>query len=316
MSLISAGLSLVSGLFGNSSKKKAEAKADAKAVADLHEQRVFDINMQAENREYNRELMRETRAYDADAPRRNIMSQLEGIEQGAASSGFNRLTLLQGGQTGGGGSSGSISSGVVQSGGINRPPPLASVDLLSGAFSDLADVLTGEDARRQASNQLEYDLGVLKLNQLKGQALVVPTATSSPSMGASPLGKRSAEVLTPSFMTPINPFSVSPITRSVLSDPVLYREGIDGGVAIPEPRLDRGSGAFAFGQNIIPIPGFSGTQTIEDGYGDAASWAYGLAKAPLDLGWTAGTRLAERYKNEWLYSHKPSDAPRRRPSFP
>jgi hypothetical protein len=151
--IIGAGIKLLGGLFGNSAQKKRE---------------------QAQ------------RDFDADAPRRNIISQLEGVRQGAKEFGFNPLTVFDKGQPSGAGSSGS-------------PPPLASVDLLTGALQDVTDVATGESARRSAANKLQMELGQIQLDQLRsGVVAVAPSAAASVGSGQLALGRRAATIVPPS----------------------------------------------------------------------------------------------------------------------
>lgn len=178
--LFSAGASLLGGLFSNNSRKREQARAEQAAKDAAVEQRASDAAATAE-----------MRAFDADAPRRNIMSQLEGVEQGAKELGYNRLTLLQGGQTGGGGS-----SGFARTAAVNSPPPLASVDLLTGALQDFGDIASGEAARRDAANKLQMDLGQLKLDQLRsGVVAFAPSATAAVGDGLPALGRRAATVV-------------------------------------------------------------------------------------------------------------------------
>ena len=221
-----------------------------------------------------------------DSPREQILSQAQGAREAGAKWGFNPLTMLQYGQTGGNYGGGA--------------PPLASTDLLMGAVSDMTDALSGEASRRAAANQLEYDLGKLKLETLRASAQVDTTPPA--------LGGRTGTVPGPSswpMSDPFNPFPAltgisngppiltSTLPRNPLLDPVKVEPGIDGGIAIPEPRLDRGVGAFIGGFHLESTPGWSPGQVIEDEYGDAVSWVYGAAKAASDVGTTIGSWAAK-----------------------
>ncbi len=113
-----------------------------------------------------------------------MMSQAQGARQAAEKYGFNPLTMLQYGQPGG-----SMGGGAA---------PLASAELLTGALSDMTDALTGDAKRRDAANQLEMDLGRLKLEQLRATGLQVqPSAVANVGQGLPPLGRRAAAVGSP-----------------------------------------------------------------------------------------------------------------------
>lgn len=77
------------------------------------------------------------------------------LRAAAEKAGFNPLTALE--ATGGSGF-GSFPSAA---------PPLASVELLTGALSAGVDELTGAAAQRRASDRLNLDLAALKLDQAR-----------------------------------------------------------------------------------------------------------------------------------------------------
>ncbi len=108
-------------------------------------------------------------------PRDNLLSQLQGIEEGAEKYGYNRLTLLQHGQTGG--------TGLGASG-----PPLASFDMLSDGFREIGDVVSGDADRRRQAENLKLDLAKLEIERL--QAGHAADAVG----GVSPLGNRAKTV--------------------------------------------------------------------------------------------------------------------------
>jgi hypothetical protein len=116
-------------------------------------------------------------------PRDNLLSQAQGAREAGEKYGFNPLTMLQYGQT----------AGAMGGGGS---PPLASNQLILGAIEDVADVASGEAARRRSAQDLEMDLAQIKLDQLRGGVLAVaPSATSTVGSGPSVLGRRAATIM-------------------------------------------------------------------------------------------------------------------------
>lgn len=166
--LIFGGIKLLGGLFANKANKKAAAAAEAARQAEIADQRAFE----------------------ADAGRRNIMSQFEGVREAAAKYGFNPLTVAQYGQTGGGGITSAVGAG-------GSAPPLASNELLMGGLADIGDVLSGEKAQRVAANKLQTELGQIKLDQLRA------SAATKVGAGASPLGRRSVQTFSTSVPTKV-----------------------------------------------------------------------------------------------------------------
>ena len=71
-----------------------------------------------------------------------------------------------------------------------------------------------------------------------------------------------------------------------LADPVVLLDGANGGIAIPDPRLDRASGVFVAGSLLQSSPGWSSAQTVEDNYGDLGSSVYGFGKLAADIKYT------------------------------
>lgn len=76
-----------------------------------------------------------------------------------------------------------------------------------------------------------------------------------------------------------------------------------------------GSGAGGNGERDIQLsrhadwrvdPDVSPAQKIEDEYGDAVSWGYGVGKLAWDLGYNVGTRLRERYGPNVTAINKPA----------
>lgn len=119
-----------------------------------------------------------------DAPRRNIVSQAQGVREAAERYGFNPLTMLQYGQPGG-----------AMGGGA----PLASAQLISDGLADVTDVLSGDAERRRVASELQNDLLRIQIDQLRG-AVARPSAASSVGSGAAVLGGRSVEAAGPSVL--------------------------------------------------------------------------------------------------------------------
>lgn len=110
-------------------------------------------------------------------PDRNLLDQAKGAREASAKYGFNPLTMMQYGQTGG-------------AGGVGPLPPLASVEMISSAIRDVSDVVSGDAARRRQQQQLELDLARLKIDQARSGVIVHPQNTvDDVGSGLSPLGR-------------------------------------------------------------------------------------------------------------------------------
>lgn len=72
--------------------------------------------------------------------------------------------------------------------------------------------------------------------------------------------------------------------KQTASDPVLPDDPPSGGQAMPDPRLDRGTGMY-LGGFWQPSPAVSNAETIEAEYGDLAQNFWGFAKIGADLGY-------------------------------
>lgn len=96
------------------------------------------------------------------SPRDNLLSQAKGARQAAEQYGFNPLTMLQYGQTG----------GAMAGGG--GAAPLASIQMLTEGLQGLDDIRSGDAARRRQADQLELDLAQIKLDQLRSGVVVTP----------------------------------------------------------------------------------------------------------------------------------------------
>lgn len=216
----------------------------------------------------------------AMGPRKNIISQAKGARQAAELTGFNPLTLLQYGQPGG------------AMGGGGGAAPLASVSMITDGLKDIDDVTSGDAARRRAADQLNLDLAQLKLDQARsGVMAVAPQMAVNGISGPSPLGVRPVRVATSHGGDLVGsgataqgrrngPFSSANLGLPDDSDPV----------AIPDDRLDRGTGIYVEGLHWKPAPGWSPASAIEDEYGDSEviSTLYGLAKGHADLRYNVG----------------------------
>lgn len=127
----------------------------------------------------------------APTPAQNILSQAEGARAAAEKYGFNPLTMLQYGNP----------SGAMGAG--SDGPPLASLDLLTGALQDFAAVATGEAAQDRALKQAEIDLRKIEAERLRsgvvslpGYASSAPVAANAVGQGPSPLGGNTLTVPT------------------------------------------------------------------------------------------------------------------------
>lgn len=110
-------------------------------------------------------------------PDRNLLDQAKGAREASAKYGFNPLTMMQYGQTGG-------------AGGVGPLPPLASVEMISSAIRDVSDVVSGDAARRRQQQQLELDLARLKVEQARSGVIIHPQNTvDNVGTGLSPLGR-------------------------------------------------------------------------------------------------------------------------------
>jgi len=192
----------------------------------------------------------------APTPRDNIMSQAQGARDAAEAYGFNPLTMLQFGNPGG------------AIGGGGGAPPLASLDVLTSGLSDLSDITSGDAAMRRASNQLELDLGKLKLEQLRA-------AAAAPSVGSGPsaFGRSAVKVPGPDdagFKDPAG----NDITRLAVN-----------------------------GTIVTPDIGFSDAELGEQRWGELGGSLMGLPVLAADMARTAQTkrnqeanvRLSERF---------------------
>lgn len=71
-----------------------------------------------------------------------------------------------------------------------------------------------------------------------------------------------------------------------LHDPVALEAGGSGGIAVPDPRLDRGTGFYINGHRLEAAPGWSPASVAEDEYGDVGQAFYGIGKFFADATYT------------------------------
>lgn len=216
----------------------------------------------------------------APTPRDNMMSQARGARDAAEKYGFNPLTMLQYGQPGG------------ALGGGGGPPPLASIDLLTGALADINDITSGDAARRRAADQLEIDLAQVKIDQAKNQMALDHSRAAE--MASSPLGRRAVTV--PNGGAVHTKPRPSLATADDPNEGHMFRDDL-GDVVMPDPTMDRSPGFFGMGGfRVVPAPGWSSGEAIEENYGDSEiiSTLYGGAKVVADIGYNV-SRAGETF---------------------
>lgn len=214
-------------------------------------------------------------------PRENLLSQAQGAREASEKYGFNPLTMLQYGQTGG-----------AMAGGGGGAAPLASLQMLTDGLKGLDDIVSGDRARRRAADELEIDLARLRLEQMRSGVVIQDrTARDGAFATPSPLGRNT--------VTHLPQGSVARYTGLASNGGEHERpnEGhpLDsdlGAIAQPDATLDRGSGLFGLGGWLRPAPGWSSGQQFEDEYGDTPlSWPYAAGKLAADVGYNVNRGL-------------------------
>lgn len=197
-------------------------------------------------------------------PASNLLSQAQGAREAADRYGFNPLTMLQFGQTG----------GAMSGGGA---PPLASIDFLTNSLKGLDDELSGAAGRRREAEQLDLDLAKIKLEAAQ-TALVLDKLNASDAVGGSrsPLGNRAARVQQGA--------GTAFASRSGMS----FDADGSARVGSPNPLVVAG----------VPIEKdlrYSDEADIEDRHGDFVGALYGL---PVALADADATFRAKRLRDE------------------
>ena len=105
------------------------------------------------------------------------------LRAAALAGGFNPLTALE--STGGAGFGAYPSSA----------PPLASIELLTGAADGVVDELSGAADLRRKTDQLNYDLAALKLDQARSGVVLPAPPSAVSAFGPSSLGAAPVEVV-------------------------------------------------------------------------------------------------------------------------
>ncbi len=180
--------------------------------------------------------------------------------------------------------------------------PLSSAELLTGALQDISDVASGESARRNAANQLELELGRVKLDQLRAGGLQVqPSAVANVGNGLPPLGRRAATVM-----------------HDVETAPPVFSGG----------DVDTSRSRFPAGLQLGPLSLSTQMKTsdasrFEDRYGDALGSLLGLGVFATDVGHTIGQFARRRVDGAVIdrrharFDRKsPSQLQLRRPAYP
>ena len=217
------------------------------------------------------------------SPKDNILSQAEGARAAAEKFGFNPLTMLQYGQSGG------------AMGGGGGPPPLASLEILSSGLMGLDDVVSGDAARRRQADQLEIDLAKIRLDQARsGVFQVQPQAVHGVGSGPSVLGRRSA-VYSQDNVRPAAPRISKPVQQKAHNPNAEHplRDSL-GDVAAPDPTLDRGAGFFIGGKHFRATPGLSPAEVAEQEYGEVGGAAIGIGKLAVDAGYNTSQYLRQK----------------------
>lgn len=193
----------------NAEKKKAEQEKAAYLKSEAE--------YRAEQRDHNA-WMREQARYRS--PQENIVSQAAGARQAADEHGFNPLTLLAYGQ-GGGSQLGGFSSALTppsmaySMGPSSKPvyspppPPLASLQAITGDIQELDDWWSGDAERRRQADQLQIDLARVNLDRARAEALRIgnsvaplgrqarPAVANGGSVHRAPLTMASASLAKP-----------------------------------------------------------------------------------------------------------------------
>lgn len=203
------------------------------------------------------------------SPRDGILSQAQGAREAADQYGFNPLTTLNAG----------AGQGFIMTGG-GGTPVLASIDAITSGLAGVDDILSGDQARRRAADQLELDMARLKLDQARSGVMVATpprTVASGVGSGTSPLGPRTqtaAQSNTRSAPTAFGPkpawatgrqLDVAPVTNS----PGVFemQNPVTGGKPITIPGEGEPWGIDELATAVVvgaPQIAYNGIQTIRE----------------------------------------------------
>jgi len=237
----------------------------------------------------------------APSPHDNIMSQARGAIDASKEYGFNPLTMLQYGQPGG-----SLASSPV--------PPLASLDFLKEALTDLDAELNGDNNRQREMDQINVDLARIRRDQARAGVAIEPvSAARSVGAGPLPIGQRPVTVLPGGSVTEVaNASAQGAVSGNDVYSSGVYNSGLPAGDdSDPVKEAERrGIPAFRlWGKDFIGSGKTSNAQTFQNSGGELAEYVGGLAAIGDALGATLHRDAIER-------SDKPrSPRPKPKPYF-
>lgn len=167
--------------------------------------------------------------------------------------------------------------------GVGNQTAVAGSNYFGSALADSALMLADDlQAKRQASQVTKVTAENAKLQEQ------VKRLTLRPDVGGI-YGRSS----TPTLLESLGHASRAD-TSDPLRDPVQLVDGVGGGVAVPDARLDRGSGAYFAGERIESAPGWSPANVAENEWGDVGQALYGLGKMGSDVVFTIAERKRKR----------------------
>ncbi len=191
--------------------------------------------------------------------RQDALNKFVDLRAAADAGGINVLTAL--GATGGQGFGAYGSSA----------PPLASVELLTGALGDYEDERNGTADLRRSTDRLNNDLAKIKLEQARSGVYAPPPPKAYAAAGGTVFAEST-----------VSPYPARHVKTSGGANNGPFPLAL-GSVAVPDPTLDRGTGVFVNNTYVAGAPGWSSAQVIEDNYGELGGTFYGVAKAAADF---------------------------------
>lgn len=184
---------------------------------------------------FSRNSAKKARAQALEDEKQKFVRLREAAELG----GFNPLTALQ---YSGAGFGSNTPTGAA---------PLASIEMVQNAITDFGQIVTGEESKRRAREQLETDLLKIQLDQANHSAARA-VAPGLPSVGRSGVSSTTQAV-----SSPYGKFTVDSATG---------RQSIMAG-----------------GVRVNPHLGWDNAEDLEIRYGDLGSSIYGLGVAAADF---------------------------------